>query len=158
MKFFKINISNFAKQYLGVDYDFLDWVKVLLNPLSTSVDEYDLWRKNRFYLIHITSQVVSLNGYLNDRFDPVNRTIFISNGNQNAIGTWIALESETTPYFALGFVSEDQGQFISLEAESPYSIDFIVNIPLSLINQSPQIISAVNQYRLAGKSFSIVTF
>lgn len=161
MIFFKLNVNISIREALGSRFlkvKQLNWIVSLLSPIQTIMDDYDLWRKQRFYLIQITSQVISLTGYLNDQYDPFLRRIYLITLNDYTNGEWLALESEVEPFLWLGFESENTGVWLSQEAEQNTGLDFIFYIPIGIVSQSNLIKQAVTAYKLAGKTFSIETF
>jgi hypothetical protein len=160
MIFFKFNVNSSIRQSLGTRFvrvKQLNWLVAILSPIQSIMNEYDEWRKRRFYLIQITSQVIALTGYLNDQFDPILRQIYIVTLNDYTNGEWIALESELEPFVYLGLDNENTGAWLAQETEQNTGLDFIVYIPIGIV-QINQIKQAVTAYKLAGKTFSIETF
>lgn len=127
------------------------YLKALISPL---VSLYDIWNLNRVENIKIlqyNSQKCYLRGVLNDKFDPDQRRINISNtGNKSQ--DYIYTEAENLPVY-LGTMW--------LETEFNYAgstVDFLVNVPQELINiKINEIAATIEFYVLAGKSYQIIS-
>ncbi|MBN2669995.1 MAG: hypothetical protein JXR60_12310 [Bacteroidales bacterium] len=165
MKFFVFNILGFIANYLGTLFGkpkWQRWIYSLLNPLIQLKDNYNTWRRRRFYLINITSQVIRLEGFLNDEFDNIQRRIWIEHFPGSFAGAFIALEDEVIPYLETPLESEVnpivEAPFIGSEADTDFLISFVVHIPISLNAYESRIIAAVENYKLAGKQFVIRYF
>ncbi|HRO75257.1 MAG TPA: hypothetical protein PLP27_03820 [Crocinitomicaceae bacterium] len=161
MIFWNINISSLIKDYLGRKFlrtKQYNWLMALLSPLQTSVNEYSTWRKERFYMINITGQVISLTGYLNDKFDFNQRRIHIVTAVEIFAGIWVGLESEVDMFVNVGLESEDNGIWLGTFIEQNLGDDFIVYIPADIasdVDNINRIKSAIYQVKLAGKKFSL---
>lgn len=163
MIFWKLNTVKYVKEYLGrkfyksPDKRHFHWLSVLLFPLQTIHDEYILWRLERYYLINITSQVISLKGYLNDRFDSAQRRIYILTPTIIYNGLWIGLESEVDFCQMISLESEDQGVWLGKFSEQNTGFDFVIYIPSDIVTNDVinQIKSSVYNLKLAGKLFDV---
>lgn len=163
MIFWKINTGKFIKEYLGrkffkqPDKKHYHWLSVLLKPLQVINDEYVNWRKQRYYFINITSQVISLTGYLNDRFDTIQRRIYIATPTMIYNGLWIGLEQEVDLYQMISLESENEGIWLGTFSEQNTGFDFIVYVPNDIADTDTinQLKSAIYQLKLAGKTFDL---
>ncbi len=163
MIFWNLNIGNFVKDYLGRKFfrpRQYDWLMSLLSPLETTINNYTHWRKERFYLINITGQVISLTGYLNDKFDANQRRIYIVTSNVIYNGLWVALEEEINMFLTIGLEYENQGLWVGMELEQSSGYDFIVYIPTDIISSDTinLLESTIYHFKLAGKTFYLETF
>ena len=159
MLFFVFQIFDYIKQYLGRLFNKdkqQRWVYSFLFPLMNLWADYNLWRREMFYIINITSQVISLEGYLNDKYDNVLRRIFISSAPQGYKGIYVALEQEIIPFVLAGLESEAVGVFVGSTFDA--TNNFIVNCPTSVQTEESNIVAAVNQFKTAGKGFYIKYF
>lgn len=127
------------------------YLKGLVAPVATL---YEIWVKLRdenLNLLQYNSQRCYLRGVLNDRYDPDQRRITISN-TSNKVQDYIYTVSENTPVF-LGTMF--------LETEFNYAgttVDFIVNVPQEILNKNTnKIVAKVEFYVLAGKSYQIIS-
>lgn len=156
MKFYIFNITRFVVDYLGRLFGSKRqqrWIYSLLSPLSSLWTTYDLWRREKLYLINITGQVISLEGYLNDTYDAVSRRIFISPTLPGAKGVFISLEQEIQPALDLPLESEGVGVGVGVASDS--SVNFTVFVPLGLQPLETPIIADVKKFKTAGKRFQI---
>lgn len=165
MRWFVFNILGFISNYLGTLFGqprWQRWIYSLLNPLIQLKDNYNLWRRRRFYLINITSQVIRLEGFLNDEFDSIQRRIWIEHFPGSFSGAFIALRQEVIPFLQTPLSTETnpliEAPYIGTHADAQFSISFVVNVPTALQNRESQIIAALENYKLAGKIFEIRYF
>ncbi|MDR1543075.1 MAG: hypothetical protein LBS50_01435 [Prevotellaceae bacterium] len=134
-------------------------VIAFLNAFSTPFKSIlNLVKNNRqknLNFIKITSQVCSLEKALNDFFETQNITI--SDGNYRE-PLWLALQAEQQPLW-LGLSSETPPLWLGLSSENGFENEaFIVHCPNDLQSRQAEIIAFVNQFKLAGKTFSIIYF
>ncbi len=159
MNWINFDIPAFIVQYLGKLFNRLywhRWIYSLLYPLIQLWSNYKNWRENTYYLININSQVIRLEGYLNDVFDPSLRRIYISHFPGNYSGIYIALQYEATPFVNIPLLSDGQdGVFIGLASETSYAISFIINVPTALQYREHQIKTIVEKYKFAGKLYQL---
>lgn len=103
----------------------------------------------------ITPQVCVLEKYLNDRFDSVNRLIYIEDGFQYP-ATFIFLRAEEKPK-AIYIRAENKPVYLGLRSESGYkSVSFRVRVPIEALPQKEVITAWVNKYKLATKTFTVL--
>ena len=164
MKWYRFNIERFIVDYLGSLFGsnrWKRWIYSLLYPLITLWDDYDKWRRRRFYLINITAQIISLEGFLNDEFDSTERRIYIISIPEGVDGRFIALGAEELPFLLAPLRSDQQEElapFIGSSADVNVSFNFIVSVPDTLIEKENQVVAAIKNYQLAGKRFIVKYF
>ena len=162
MTWFNYDIQAFFVQYLGRLFNkqkWHQWIYSLLYPLIQLWNTYDVWRKKLFYAININSQVIRLQGYLNDSWDTSLRRIYIGHFPGSYSGVYLALEQEGSPFLELPLVADGvEAPFIGLEADSQYAVSFIVYVPTALQYRENQIKSDIEKYKFTGKLYSIVYF
>ncbi len=138
------------------------YMTVLLQPLQSLNTLFIALAASIRYKMSINGQVVYLEHYLNDSFDPILRRIYIDD----------PLGQNITPIIIFNKVEQQATQLIYNKSENVpnaaavhnkiqiASVDFVVYIPtmISSIAISVQINSLVNHYRIAGKRFAIITF
>ncbi|MGZ9736812.1 hypothetical protein [Flavobacterium sp. GNP002] len=71
----------------------VNFVQALIAPVETLYDKWFNFRVDNVYKLNNTGQVCFLRGTLNDKFDPVQRRIYISDG-QFFDTTYIYTEAE----------------------------------------------------------------
>lgn len=80
---FDINYNVFGVQNLPNkwrDVSSIQFLKVILRPLNDLYDKWYNWRIDNLYKLEHTGQVCYLRGSLNDKFDRVERRIYIGDG------------------------------------------------------------------------------
>jgi hypothetical protein len=103
------------------------FLKALVSPIDSLYKNWSLTRDYNLEILNYNSQRCYMRGVLNDRYDPDDRRITISN-TSNRTQDYIYTEAENSPVF-LGT--------IFLETEFNYAgstVDFIVNVPQVLMN------------------------
>lgn len=132
----------------------MDYLYACIKGLRDVYEYLIAFRSDVEYELQFTGQVIYLEHILNDKFDPVNRLIFIEdaadveylyiyNNSEPETGPYVYNNSETFNDLYLQTTSEQ----ISNQA-------FIINIPSTGINQT-QLKAVVDKYKLAGKIYSI---
>lgn len=162
MRFWIYNINRRVVDYLGQLFGkrkLQAFFYSLVYPLVKQWDDYDAWRRGMYYLINVNSQVFKLRNYLNDRYDPNQRRIYIGSVGPTGDGVYVALESEGNPFLEAGLEGAGEGGvFVATESESRFKGLFTVHLPLVLKSSEAQIKSTVNSVKLAGKQFQIEYF
>lgn len=125
------------------------WLNSLLSPITTEWLQYVLWRKDKLYEAHVTSQTISIQAYLNRLFDPELKRIKVNHGETNEF--YISLWSETDGPYILA----DEGIFLSLEGEISSEVldGFIVEIPKGI--DATQVAGVVDAVKAAGVSYEV---
>jgi hypothetical protein len=109
----------------------LIWLMALNRPVTSLHGRFLIFRKRVVYDLHITPQVCSMEKALNDRWDIVQRRIFITRGvERNPVVLFRKVELKKLPLFRK---TEAQPQVLWAKAETAnYGVDYIINIPLFL--------------------------
>lgn len=157
MNWITINILDFIRQYLGrIWKDEVDWQSALLDPLRSLFTSYDTWRRDQFFDINVTGQVIALEGVLNSVFDPIANSIEIIDGqfsqsikapynDTHGAGVEIPLND-----------SEGSGVSCSLDHTERVGIyDFEVNAPAALSIHEDRMRAYIDARKLAGKKYII---
>lgn len=148
------NVTPFFKRTTA----FLDWIFSLVRPLKELNIDFVSFASNKEYALLFTAETNVLERFLNDQFDNINRTIFITNIDEvdfqfihNKIEgkapTYIFNKSEAEPPF-----------YVLKKSELLQSINYIINIPLAQGIDQLILREKVDFYNVTGKNFSIVTF
>lgn len=127
------------------------YLKALISPISNLHYRWNREVRNEnLKKLSYNSQKCYLRGALNDRYDPFERRITISNINKKA-KDYIYTQAENLPVY-LGTMW--------LEPEFNYegsNVDFLVNVPQELMNfKINEIVATIEFYVLAGKSYQII--
>ncbi|WP_281233515.1 hypothetical protein [Flavobacterium gelatinilyticum] len=131
------------------------FAQILLKPVNSLYYKWYNWRQDNIYKLEHTGQVCSLEGSLNDKFDPLERRIYITDG-QFFRPFYIYTEGENKPQY---LYTEGENNPIYLRTESETAdtgLDFIVYVPEALINtQIHELRAHVNFYKAGGKRYEI---
>lgn len=131
---------------------FFAWVQTLCSPVKQLYDEFIAKRTTDLYVLNHDSRVFSIQAVLNDRFDNVNRTIYLTDGFAKP-RIYLYTPEENKPVYL--------NPTIPVYNEGDYGdtgIDFIVWVPNAVAISNQDLIemtSLVNKYKLASKRFSI---
>lgn len=130
----------------------LAFVRVLIEPVIKLYNDLIAFRNDVVYKINHNGQVVYLQKVLNDRFDPSERRIYITDGNINE-PTYIYTYLENKPIF-LG-----KRHIYSREELKFRDVDFVVVFPSNFLLKGEVLIrikALVNYYKLASKTYEII--
>lgn len=134
------------------------FVKVLLKPINQVYYSWYNWRIDNIYKLEHTGQICSLRGSLNDKFDPIDRRIYIGDGQTNPT-TYIYTEAEDKEVYTNTEAEEREGTlFIYTEAETADTgLDFIVYVPFDILNREIYALKAhIEFYKAGGKRYAII--
>lgn len=133
------------------------WLKALVAPIGTLHTTFLQFRKQKLYELSITPQVYSLENLLNDKFDFIQRRIFITDGQPSKkkyayqqdefVVNHIYQDTENKPLYV----------YQPSELTQP-TVHFIVNVPSSLTFDNAVMISILSVFKLPSKKFDIITF
>jgi hypothetical protein len=124
-------------------------------------DEYLAWRNAFIQKAYITNETISIEWYLNELFDASLRRIYIV--TNDAPGVDIGLTaSEPTEFKDVGLIASEPADYLDVpmigeDADIGF-YKFAVYIPSAIAAQSEAIAAIVKQKKLAGKTFTIITF
>ncbi|MWB92997.1 hypothetical protein GON26_01360 [Flavobacterium sp. GA093] len=155
---YKINFKVLAVQLLPTflrKQNLAQLMQLCVTPISSLYDLWYDWRFKNIYKLEHNGQVCSLRGSLNDLFDPVERRIYIGEG-QFYETTYIFTEAEGQEVW-IETDSEDKTIFLRTESETADTgLDFIVYVPETIYNLSLDGLRAhINFYKAGGKRYNI---
>lgn len=131
------------------------WMQIAVTPIAKLYDVWYNWRIDNIYKIEHTGQVCSLRGSLNDKFDPLERRIYIGDGHFYDT-TYIYTEAEEQK---LNVYTEGEEPTIWLRTESETAdtgLDFIVFVPTAIVASQIYALRAhIEFYKAGGKRYSI---
>lgn len=127
-----------------------DFLKALISPIVSLHNRWLNMRKENINRLSYNSSKCYLRGALNDKYDPEERRITITN-TVNKTKDFIYTQAENQPVF-LGTMW--------LESEFNYegsTVNFLVNVPREIMNlKINEITATIEFYVLAGKSYQII--
>lgn len=130
---------------------FLAWLRVLHFPLIKVIDNFNLNRNENLYNLAHNGQVCYLRGALNDRFDPSQRRIRITDGNRYK-REYIYTDGEQKPRFLGTIYLRDDADY------GDTGVDFIVEIPQGLTYNQFEMKYFIDFYKLASKRYKIQVY
>lgn len=136
---------------------FLDFIYSLVKPLKTTNIAFQAFRNQINYKLQFNGQVIYLERYLNDVYDPISRRIFISDAVRKPIH-YLYNKLESKPNTYLYNNSEGHAPFYLFnQIEHNGGISFWVNIPWDVNYNTIVITNQIKIYKLAGKGFGFKT-
>lgn len=140
----------------------LSWIRAVLAPLQILNGDLVTLVADIRYRMNLTGQVIYLEHYLNDLFDNVERRIYIEDDTPTLpVHLFNKADGLSGTIVIYNKVEGEPGPYLYNRADFNAQFDFVVKvpaaIPLTPIFQS-QVRAAVNQYRQAGKRFTIENF
>jgi len=131
------------------------FAQILLKPIDFLYYRWSNWRIDNIYKLEHTGQVCSLEGSLNDLFDPIERRIYIGEG-QIYETTYIYTEAEAQDVF-LNTEAEAPTIWLRTEPETADNgLDFIVFVPEQIYDTQIYALTAhVEFYKAGGKRYNI---
>lgn len=136
----------------------LSWLYALAEPVSELNIVFNSFRDNTIYKLQFTSQTIYLEHYLNDKFDPIGRGIYIENLNEL---DWIFLYNiieEKPPLYLFNDAEAAPPVYFKNFTELLNDINFIINIPVAVVYVENIVRARVDFYNQAGKNYTIVTY
>lgn len=133
----------------------LGYTRALLSPMESLYYKWYNWRIDNIYKLEHTNQICYLRGSLNDKFDPVERRIYIGNGLLFDT-QYIFTEVEEQDVW-LGTEAEEETVWLRTEAETADTgLDFIVYVPETIYNtQLDGLRAHIEFYKAGGKRYNI---
>lgn len=133
------------------------FVKACFAPLVVLQNDFLLYRKSKLYEIEMNYQVCYLESFLNDRFDFIQRRIYIEDASSKT-SKFIYRSAENKP-FLIYKRSENKPATIYTRGESigDFTNDFIIFIPVEISFDEKEI-RAMLFTKLSGKRYKIETF
>lgn len=139
------------------DVHSISFLKVLLRPIDELYYKWYNWRIDNIYKLDHTSQICYLRGSLNDKFDPIERRIYIGDGLFYET-LYIFTEAEDKTVW---LHTEAENETLGLRTESETAdtgLDFIVYVPEELYNDAyimEGLKAHIKFYKAGGKRFNI---
>ncbi len=129
--------------------------QIVLKPLNSLYYKWCNWRLDNIYKLEHTGQICSLRGSLNDKFDPVQRRIYIGDG-QIFDTTYIFTEAEEQDVW-LDTELEPETIWLRTEGETADTgLDFIVYVSQDIYNMQLDSLKAhIDYYKAGGKRYNI---
>lgn len=131
------------------------YVQALISPIETLYYKWYNWRIDNIYKLDHTGQVCSLRGSLNDKFDPIERRIYIGDGQfYDTIYIYTEAEGQKINIYTEG---EEPTIWLRTESETADTgLDFIVFVPTAIVALRIYALRAhIELYKAGGFRYSI---
>lgn len=131
------------------------YVRCLIIPVMSLYAIFMERRAQDYYNLNHNSQVCYMRKALNDRFDPDERRIVITNGFRFA-RTYFFTRVELRPVYVK---TRTEAEPLYIRERSEYAdtgVDFLVRVPAELLELSYEIKALIDYYRLGSKRFKVI--
>lgn len=160
MPLFDIDYHALLEQKLPVRWRnpvMIAWCRVLISRVVYLKAEFDTNRAANLYRLAHNGQICKLCAALNNKFDPALRGIFIGNG-AFVEPVYIYLISELKPVYMYQ-ISENKPVYMRQISEvyTGEGVSFVVHVPAGLGYDVNQMEALIDDNKLAGKVYSIVS-
>lgn len=137
----------------------LDFVQSGLKGVNDVNDNLISTRDTLKLKLSFSAQVISLEKWLNDNFDPVLRQIFISHPASVNEPTYLFNKAENaTPFYVFNDVEVSVPIYFYNVSEIGSEFDYFINIPTTVTFDTDELRAGVDVYNVAGKNYDIILF
>lgn len=161
---FKINVRRFVNIHLipALRKNIrLEMYAQLLSPFTMINDEWVTYRNKSTTRAKVNGESISLEWYLNYLFDTDLQRIYIDTNDLDGVQFGISA-TEPDDYQELGIQATEPAAKVAFpfygESSDIGRYSFGVFIPAALSSSEDDIKDVVNNYRIAGKTFTIIQF
>lgn len=136
-------------------YETMAFIEAIAEPYRAILERLYLEAAQRKYEMAFTGQVCYLRRLLNDKFDPIQRRIWIGN---YSLGTKVHIfnkHEENEPVYVLN-KAENAPLYLFNSFEAHYS--FVIHVPIGQVTNYNEFRAWVDRYRLKSKMYLIQEF
>lgn len=136
----------------------VELLKSLASPLARTFSSFYSFFNETKYDLQFNGQVIYLEHILNDKFDDVDRGIYITDMFQTFEGCVLFNEIEQNEETIIYNEIEDSGEgyvLLYTELEESTWPDFIVNVPSAVNFEDVKMKAYLNKYKISGKQYQI---
>lgn len=159
MSKYDINFPELIRQTLPVELrkkKMKSWLLSLIKPANLLYNRFLAFKASILYELDHNGQVCRLRKALNDKFDNIDRRIYIEDAPVK-LPLYIHRRVEGKPVY-IRRRSEAAPVYIYRRSELSFGGKFIVKVPVSLVYDAGAMKLLINKYKLAGKAYTIKTF
>lgn len=138
----------------------IDWISAILMPLKQFNNSIATYADMVYYRLSITGQVIYLEHYLNDLYDPDLRRIFISEDNL-LLPPFLYNKADNVDTWYLYNKVDGEDPLYLYNYVDYLGSSFIINVPNALpltLTLRNRISKSTNQYKQAGVFYTIVNY
>ncbi|MDI3319118.1 hypothetical protein [Pinibacter soli] len=134
---------------------FIAWLAALVTPIDYVYKLFVRFRGDMLYRLQITGQVCYVEKMLNDRYDTIQRRIYIRQAKEYP-PLFLYQKIEGKPVILYTKAEQRDKTFLYTKAESGKdTVDFIVYVPAIINFNEKELLALVNTYKLAGKTYKV---
>ena len=159
MSIFNIDYTKLVKMLLPaklLKVKIMAFAQVIISPIVSLHALFLDLRDAALYELNHNGQVCYLEGVLTDRFDFLNRRIYIDDG-AIILNTWVYRREEVKPIYVRR-TSESTPYYLRRTSEISHGGTFVVHVPVAVTYDGAEMRALINKYKLAGKQYSIINF
>lgn len=132
----------------------ISFVFSFLKPLNTLLIVFNQLRATTNYSLQFNGQVIYLEHYLNDLYDPINRGIYIQD-TANTSANYLFNDNEQRPPLYIHNEAEQGVIYLRNSDEDENVNHFIIKVPNGITYNELLMRKQVDYYRVAGKQYTI---
>ena len=134
------------------------WLYSLQQPLKALNNTFVAFRLNINYRLQFTAQIIYLEHYLNDQFDPSARGLFITNIEENDFTFIYNNVEQNAPTYFYNKAEAQPSYYFYNWSELLLGDNYIINVPVAIPYNEDNMRAKVDFYNNAGKQYSIITY
>lgn len=132
----------------------LAFIRSVIMPVNTIHTSFLYYRNNALYRLAITPQVCYLERALNDRYDVMERRIYIQDSTTLVpVPLYRQEESKQQVLYRKG--NGEPITFYTKAETLQFTSDFIISIPVTVNFNMSELTAFVNSYKLTSKTFKV---
>lgn len=133
----------------------LAWLRTLMSPLIRVYGFFRINRDRNLYRLRHGHSVAHLRALINDRYDPAMRRITVTDAPLDYQPTMVYKTIENQPVY-LYQPAENSPKFLWTDEEVNFGgIDFVVNVPVSLVYDQQEMRAFINENKMPGLGYVI---
>lgn len=159
MQWFSINFSRLVVLLLPIDLRKIKTIKylqALVEPIRYLYQQFLDFRLSMIYENQINGQVINLERVLNDTFDPIERRIYITDGDYFEPPVFYEEWKNKPVIFYAEGDSRNPIYYSVDNADNVVSVNFYVHVPNAVFTEKTRIRALVNKYKAFGRLFEIM--
>lgn len=157
---YNVDYNELGNQQLPIKKRKPKWKSILfsiLKPLQTVNDQMVEFHEETRYALLFNAQVIYLEHFLNDQYDPIDRGIYIED-TANIDYTYLHNKIEEVDPVYVFNDSEETPHFLFSWSEYESEVDYIVKVPVTVDFNPIEMRNRILKYNSAGKRFEINTY
>ncbi|HUM50496.1 MAG TPA: hypothetical protein PK431_01735 [Chitinophagales bacterium] len=134
----------------------ISYLFALIEPIKAMYNAFLQFMLDQLYDAKINGQVIKLERVLNDTFDPIDRRIFITDGEYYTPSVFYEEYKDIPVIFYEEGNINNPIFYSETSLDGRVSFNFFVNVPESVFFDKTHVRAVVNKYRIFGRTFDII--